>query len=115
MRLISQKRRDRIAFRFALSAFAAIVSGVLGAIFVAPHAYASVFPLAGLVGYVLCAHRAMRLWQGSRGAYPRRESSRRRPFGAVAIAVITAGSPQTTQGVPGTHVPPATKAAGQAV
>lgn len=114
MRRISQKRRDGIALRFALFAVAAILSGILGAILVSPQAGAPVFPIAGLVVYVLSAHRAMRLWQGSRRSYPHRDLPRGRPIGVVAIAVMmVATGRQAIQDVPKTHAPPATRTAEQ--
>lgn len=91
MRVISRKRRDRIALGYALSAFAVVVAGVLGAILIAPHPSASLLPIPGLAIYVLCARRAMRLWQGSRGAHRLPQPSRGHTFGAIAVAIIVAG------------------------
>jgi hypothetical protein len=67
MKTLTRSRRERIAIFYALLAFAAFVAGVAGAAMAEPGSNPWIFPIAGLAGYVACASRALRIWQG-RGA-----------------------------------------------
>lgn len=74
-----RRTRDRLALLFAILAAASIGAGIFGAVATNPSSGAWLFPIAGLAGYILCAKKAMDLWQGRGRTLPRR------PLPAVCI------------------------------
>jgi hypothetical protein len=68
MRVLDKRSRDRLALFYAILAFGSLLLGVIAGALSPRDALPWIYPIAGLVGYVIFAQRAMRLWR--RGSTP---------------------------------------------
>lgn len=103
VKTISSKKRNRLALFYAILAAASLLAGIVTAAASQSSRYSWILALAGLVGYVLNARFAMRLWQGDR-TFPRSPHSSRRALATgvlvFAAAASTARGQQTAFNVP---------------
>jgi hypothetical protein len=87
MRVLDKRSRDRLALFYAILAFNSLLLGVIAGALSPRDALPWIYPIAGLVGYVIFAQRAMRLWR--RGSTPPARSRTYR-WGLTASALMLA-------------------------
>jgi hypothetical protein len=94
MRVLDKRRRDRLALFYAILAFGSLLLGVTAGALSPRDALPWIYPIAGLVAYVIFAHRAMRLWRRGSPAPARPRTYR---WGLTAGALMLAAGRASAQ------------------